>query len=55
MKALCAIALSLFSQLAMAWPDKPIHLVVPWPAGGPSDALARMVSAEPPKIWASPS
>jgi tripartite-type tricarboxylate transporter receptor subunit TctC len=25
-------------------PDKPIHLVVPWPAGGGRDVVARMVA-----------
>jgi len=29
---------------AVAWPDKPIRVVVPWPAGGPSDNLARIVT-----------
>jgi tripartite-type tricarboxylate transporter receptor subunit TctC len=29
-----------------AWPTKEIHLVVPWAAGGPSDAFARILSRE---------
>ena len=24
-----------------AWPTKPVNLIVPWPAGGPSDSVAR--------------
>lgn len=31
-------------QAAAAWPDKPIRLVVPWPAGGSSDAASRLVA-----------
>ena len=29
---------------AAQYPDKPIHLVVPWPAGGGSDVVARIVA-----------
>jgi tripartite-type tricarboxylate transporter receptor subunit TctC len=29
---------------AQTWPDRPISLVVPFPAGGPTDALGRIVS-----------
>jgi tripartite-type tricarboxylate transporter receptor subunit TctC len=41
--ALTAIALGIASSLAaaQAWPSKPITLIVPFPAGGSSDALAR--------------
>lgn len=28
--------------LAQAWPAKPVNLMVPYPAGGPSDAIARI-------------
>jgi tripartite-type tricarboxylate transporter receptor subunit TctC len=30
--------------LAQAWPVKPVNLMVPYPAGGPSDAIARIFS-----------
>lgn len=43
--ALAAVAaLGTSFQAAAAWPDKPIRLVVPWPAGGSSDAAARLVA-----------
>jgi tripartite-type tricarboxylate transporter receptor subunit TctC len=31
------------TALAQAWPSKPIRLIIPWPAGGPAEALAREV------------
>lgn len=45
--ALAAASLSLAgliapgTALAQAWPAKPVTMVVPWPAGGPSDIAAR--------------
>jgi tripartite-type tricarboxylate transporter receptor subunit TctC len=41
------LATSLWATLATAaWPEKPIRMVVPWPAGGPSDNLARIVTGK---------
>ena len=43
-------ALALLSALSAApayaqapYPDRPIHIVVPFPAGGPSDVMARLI------------
>lgn len=30
------------TAFAQAWPSKPVNLMVPYPAGGPSDAIARI-------------
>ena len=36
---------------AAAWPAKPIRVVVPYPAGGTSDILTRMVGAKLTEAW----
>jgi tripartite-type tricarboxylate transporter receptor subunit TctC len=35
---------SLDPQPAAAYPDHPIHLLVPYPAGGPNDVIARLIA-----------
>ncbi len=32
------------SACAQAWPDRPLHVVVPFPPGGPSDTMARVLA-----------
>ena len=47
-RALLLLALSVATcgALAQPYPNKPIRLVIPWPAGGPTDVIGR-VFAEP--------
>jgi tripartite-type tricarboxylate transporter receptor subunit TctC len=39
------------SASAQAWPARPVRLIVPFAAGGPTDAVARVVSDRLSKIW----
>ncbi len=53
----CAAALSLLSANAHAqadYPNKPIKIVVPFPAGGTSDVLARMLGVKLTEAWGQP-
>jgi tripartite-type tricarboxylate transporter receptor subunit TctC len=45
---------SLPSALAQAFPDRPVRLVVPYPAGGPVDFIARSIQPELAKVWGQP-
>ena len=36
------LLLSTSAAIAQSWPAKPVNLMVPYPAGGPSDAIARI-------------
>lgn len=39
---------------AQIWPAKPITMIVPWPAGGPSDFVARKLQSEMAKALGQP-
>lgn len=45
-RVVCAVAAMLGSGAGVAqpWPSRPISMVVPFPAGGPTDTLARVMS-----------
>ncbi len=39
------------AQDAASWPNQPVRMVVPFPAGGPADIVARMVSERLSQVW----
>jgi len=43
---LCAFVAPLRAQAPSAYPDHPVRILVPFPPGGPADALARLVAEE---------
>jgi tripartite-type tricarboxylate transporter receptor subunit TctC len=51
--AASALAPSLLTRTARAdtWPDRPVHMIVPIAAGGPTDTNARIVAEQLSKIW----
>lgn len=48
--AMCATP-SVFAQVASAYPSQPLRIVVPYPAGGATDTLARMVASKLQESW----
>ena len=52
--AALAVTLASSSAMAQAWPSRPISLIVPFPAGGTTDVLARAVGLELSKSLGQP-
>jgi len=42
------------SQAQAPWPIKPVHIVVPFPPGGTTDIVARLISVELQRTWSQP-
>lgn len=49
--AAAVFALAALPAAAQNWPTKPIRVIIPYPAGGTSDILARMIGPELTKAW----
>ncbi len=60
MRAIARAALALLAGLwtaaafAQPFPAKPVHIVVPFPAGGTADLLARVLSDQLAELWGKP-
>lgn len=39
---------------AQSWPQRPVRLIVPFPAGGPADAIARILGERLQEMWGRP-
>ncbi len=59
--AIAGVAVSVLSAVALStpadaqqWPARSVRLIVPYPAGGPNDVLARMVGGKLSEAWGHP-
>src|SRR6267378_6387021 len=55
-RAFAGLLLSLIavSSFAQPYPSKPIRLVIPWPAGGPTDIIGRAFAERLTKVLGQP-
>src|SRR6476660_2320909 len=51
---LLVASLAPFPACAQNYPNRPVRLVVPFPAGGPADVLGRVLADQLNKIWGQP-
>src|SRR5690606_35697925 len=52
--AFCAVALCAAAAHADSFPAKPVTMIVPYPAGGATDVVARAVSEQLASAWKQP-
>src|SRR5947208_15251433 len=50
----CVCALASASAAAQEFPSRPIRIIVPFPAGGPTDILSRIVAQKMSEDWGQP-
>ena len=51
---IAVVALAAGPALGQAWPDRPVRIVVPFPAGGTADAVPRIVADWLSRKWGQP-
>jgi tripartite-type tricarboxylate transporter receptor subunit TctC len=50
----CLLSLGTTPAFAQQYPVKPVRMIVPFPAGGPADLVARLLGTKLPAIWGQP-